>query len=65
MPIFEYNCMDCHEHFEELVSLTKSDKVKCPKCGKSNTKKMFSTFASSEKKTSVPVNRGCGSGKFT
>jgi putative FmdB family regulatory protein len=46
MPIYEYVCMKCESHFEELVSLGASD-PDCPDCGGAKVSKQFSTFASS------------------
>jgi putative FmdB family regulatory protein len=44
MPIYEYACMECEQHFEELV---RSDEqvVTCPDCGAAKVLKQFSTFA--------------------
>jgi putative FmdB family regulatory protein len=43
MPIYEYVCMSCESHFEELV---RSDETPpCPDCGSENAKRQFSTFA--------------------
>ena len=43
MPIYEYVCMQCESHFEELVRA--GDDVDCPGCGASNVRKQFSVFA--------------------
>ncbi|PKK83356.1 MAG: FmdB family transcriptional regulator [candidate division Zixibacteria bacterium HGW-Zixibacteria-1] len=45
MPLYEYNCLECSDKFEELVS-SMDTIVKCPKCGSDKTVKQFSTFAS-------------------
>ena len=44
VPIYEYACMACEEHFEELV---RSDEqvVTCPSCGAAKVLKQFSAFA--------------------
>ena len=43
MPIYEYVCMSCESHFEELV---RHDEVPpCPECGSTKSKKQFSVFA--------------------
>ena len=44
MPIYEYACMSCESHFEELVR-DLSAPVSCPECGGSNVRKQLSTFA--------------------
>lgn len=43
MPIYEYACMSCESHFEELVRGDAT--VSCPECGGSNARKQLSTFA--------------------
>jgi len=43
MPMYEYVCMKCEEHFEELVR--GDDKVACPQCGTTNVSRQLSTFA--------------------
>jgi putative FmdB family regulatory protein len=46
MPIFEFICTECGQHFEELVrSSTSADEVICPFCASSQVKKQLSTFA--------------------
>ncbi len=46
MPIYEYKCTDCNNHFEILHrSITKIEDVSCPKCNSANIKKLMSTFA--------------------
>jgi len=43
MPIYEFVCMTCEAHFEELV---RGDaKVACPECGATKVAKQLSTFA--------------------
>jgi putative FmdB family regulatory protein len=44
MPIYEYVCMECESHFEELVGMT-DPAPSCPDCGASKSKKQFSVFA--------------------
>jgi putative FmdB family regulatory protein len=44
MPIYEYVCMACESHFEELVSLSGSD-PSCPNCESSNVRRQLSVFA--------------------
>jgi putative FmdB family regulatory protein len=43
MPIYEYVCMSCESHFEELVR--NGHDPDCPDCGASNVRKQFSVFA--------------------
>jgi putative FmdB family regulatory protein len=43
MPIYEYVCMSCESHFEELV---RHDETPCcPDCGQAKVQKQFSVFA--------------------
>ena len=42
MPIYEYVCMSCESHFEELVGMSDPDPA-CPDCGKTKVAKQFSS----------------------
>ena len=44
MPIYEYVCMGCEEHFEELVRLD-DPAPPCPSCGQAKAERQFSVFA--------------------
>ncbi len=47
MPIFEFECNECQEPFEELVRSTyKIEEITCPECGGHQVRKKISTFAS-------------------
>ncbi len=47
MPIFEFECSDCKNDFEELLrSASALDQVVCPQCGSRQVKKKISNFAS-------------------
>jgi len=43
MPIYEYVCMECESHFEELVR--GPEQIACPDCSATNVSRQFSTFA--------------------
>ena len=43
MPIYEYVCMECESHFEELVR--GEEQVACPGCAATNVSRQFSSFA--------------------
>jgi len=43
MPIYEFVCMSCEAHFEELVR--GEMEVSCPDCGATKVAKQLSTFA--------------------
>jgi putative FmdB family regulatory protein len=44
MPIYEYACMQCESHFEELVRNVEQA-VTCPECGAGKVVKQLSSFA--------------------
>jgi putative FmdB family regulatory protein len=44
MPIYEYACMECESHFEELVRAS-DEAPSCPDCGASNVLRQLSVFA--------------------
>ena len=47
MPLFEFQCTDCKDEFEELVrSSAAVTEVKCPHCGSQQVKRKLSLFAS-------------------
>ena len=43
MPIYEYVCMECESHFEELVR--GEQQVACPDCESAKVQRQFSVFA--------------------
>ena len=44
MPIYEYACMTCESHFEELVRVDDEGPA-CPDCSSANVRRQFSVFA--------------------
>jgi len=59
MPIFEYECRDCHHRFETLVSASRQPH--CPQCSSETLDKQLSVFAVSAKSTSPAATAGpCG-----
>ena len=67
MPIFEYLCRDCLEKFEKLV-LARNDgnPVACPRCGRTATEQMFSTFAMAGGGSDLNCGPSAGAGgRFT
>jgi putative FmdB family regulatory protein len=44
VPIYEYACMECESHFDELVR-SADQAVTCPACGAGKVLKQLSTFA--------------------
>lgn len=63
MPIYEYACMECETHFEELVR-SSDQAVTCPECGAAKVLKQLSTFAvhGTSGKPSVSSPTGGGGG---
>jgi putative FmdB family regulatory protein len=43
MPIYEYVCMACESHFEELVR--NGEEPDCPDCGAASVRRQLSVFA--------------------
>src|SRR5437016_3748753 len=64
VPIYEYACGKCHAKFDHLHrSMANLEKVKCPKCGSSQTTRALSVFAvgsESAGKSSQPMCGRCG-----
>ena len=46
MPLYEFQCDECNQSFEELLFGSAIDTVTCPDCGSSDIHKLISTFAS-------------------
>ena len=45
MPIYEYQCQDCHKHVEALQKMNDLPLLDCPQCGKPALKKQVSAAA--------------------
>lgn len=47
MPLYEFQCTECQDDFEELVrSSAAINEVKCPQCGSEHVRRKVSLFAS-------------------
>ncbi len=47
MPLYEFECVECHSSFEELVRVSAAaDEPACPTCGSRQVRRKVSTFAS-------------------
>jgi putative FmdB family regulatory protein len=44
MPLYEYECVACQHHFEELVSPAGTTMVACPECTSQDVSKLLSKF---------------------
>lgn len=52
MPLYDYKCPECNKEFTEIRKSSERDEpVKCPECGKMESKRMLSGF-------SIGVNSG-------
>ena len=59
MPIYEYVCMGCEEHFEELVRVDDAAPP-CPSCGRLKAERQFSVFAAHGASTQPSFGGGGG-----
>src|SRR5262245_11828823 len=62
MPIYEYVCMSCESHFEELVRHDESPE--CPDCGGVKVQRQRSGFSASKAKPAATVKTGGGPANF-
>jgi putative FmdB family regulatory protein len=54
MPVYEFECLDCHKTFETAQSIANFDpgKVECPHCGGKKIDRIWSrVFAVTSKKS--------------
>ncbi len=65
MPLYEYDCPQCRQTFEELAPASRNaDTATCPACGAAHARKRMSTFAGrmgQRRTTSAPAG-GCATG---
>jgi putative FmdB family regulatory protein len=61
MPIYEYACMECESHFEELVR-NQEQAVACPECGAGKVLKQMSSFAVAGASSKPSFSSGGGGG---
>lgn len=65
MPLYEFECPQCKNVFEELVRMgSTGDGLACPSCGAVNMRKLMSTFygrtAGNGSTHAVGGSCGCG-----
>lgn len=67
MPIYEYQCEQCHHRFSVLQRMgAGNEHLVCELCGTPKPKKQFSTFASSGGSSSgLPSMAPAGASGFT
>ena len=61
MPVYEYRCADCGEHFDRLVSHAERSAVRCPRCDGRRAQRLLSTFAVGKSHPVAPAPGPCGS----
>jgi putative FmdB family regulatory protein len=42
MPIYEYQCTNCHHHFDLMQKISDEPVKQCPECGKNTVIKLIS-----------------------
>ncbi len=56
MPIYEFECNECHKTFEKLCSMKEDlSQVPCEYCHVKNVKKKMSSFATGNQRTSLDL----------
>jgi putative FmdB family regulatory protein len=53
MPIYEYICDKCNQHFEKIV-INKQQEISCPKCSSKQATIQLSVFATAGSSSSSP-----------
>jgi putative FmdB family regulatory protein len=61
LPIYEYICEDCDQHFEKIV-INKQQEIACPKCASRKAALQLSVFASATPGSSKPPGGFSGGG---
>ncbi len=64
MPVYEYICNSCGQHFDKMRPMSQSDApIACVKCNSESTKRMLSRFfASSEGRAIAAQSCSCSGG---
>jgi len=64
MPVYEYTCTDCGNHFDALRSMKDADnQIECKECKSIHTRRMLSKIFAQSKNgngLSTSNNGGCG-----
>lgn len=45
MPIYEFDCQECHDQFEQIMSFSATEAPLCPVCGSARTERRVSAPA--------------------
>lgn len=60
MPIYEYRCTDCDQHFQKFQSMSAgSDGVRCPNCDGTEVERQLSAFSSTQSTGDSGRPAGC------
>jgi putative FmdB family regulatory protein len=56
MPVYEFDCRECNNRFQELMPVSewekkRKDGFKCPKCGSKNVEEVLSASVQTSKKS--------------
>lgn len=63
MPVYEYECQECHGTFDSLVrSFSAADDVECNNCASPNVKRLISSFAVAGYDEPMTMSQGAGGG---
>ena len=44
MPLYTFNCAQCHEEFTRLAGIDQKDQVTCPQCGGRELRQLYRGF---------------------
>jgi len=59
MPIYEYVCDDCKEHYETIV-LSSNQRVECPKCASTQHTLQLSVFRAGKSSSASEMSSPAG-----
>ena len=63
MPIYEYQCKQCHHCFEKIVfSSDESETIECPQCGHTEVNRLISCVSAFDGAKSGLCSPGSSSG---
>lgn len=62
MPIYEYQCNNCHEAFEKLILAGPAEAISCPRCGSRSASRLVSRFALGRTEETPTTGSCCAGG---